>query len=141
MDKTRQQADHKDRPARGADLKMSDRPGVPMERTTNDPLTPATHWREPERMRNVPGVTRRMELRQMTPVFSTAYPPKGISGMIRRRAYNLPETYARHWATLLLADRVELWEHRLTRLLKLLAVVPMGVAGAFFAARLLRARR
>ena len=60
MDKTRQQAEHEDLPARGAAVKMSDRPGVPMKRTPHDPLTPATHWREPERMRNVPVVPDRM---------------------------------------------------------------------------------
>jgi hypothetical protein len=136
MDKIRMQSN-----ARGADLKMSDRPGVPMERAEHRPLTPATHWREPERMRNDPSVTRRMELKQMTPMFSTAYPPKGISGMIRRRAYRVPETHARHWMSLLLADRVELWEHRIARLVKLVAVVPMGIAGVLLAARMIRAHR
>jgi hypothetical protein len=136
MDKNRMQSN-----VRGADLKMSDRPGVPMERADHGPLTPATHWREPERMRNDPSVTRRMELKQMTPMFSTAYPPKGISGMIRRRAYRVPETHARHWMSLLLADRVELWEHRIARLVKLVAVVPMGIAGVLLAARVIRAHR
>ena len=136
MDRTRQHTN-----ARGADIKMSDRPGVPMERASHDPLTPATHWREPERMRNDPLVTRRMELKQMTPMFSTAYRPKGISGMIRRGAYRLPETHARHWMSLLLADRVELWEHRIARAVKLVAVVPMGIAGVLIAARMIRAHR
>lgn len=141
MDKNRQRMDHKDRSAHGADASMSDRPGVPMERPSRDPLTPATHWHEPERMRNVPGVTRRVELKQMTPMFSTAFPPKGLSGMIRRKAYSLPETHARHWMTLLFADRVELWEHRVARLVKIVAVVPVGIAGVLLATRLLRSRR
>lgn len=121
----------------GADADPRDRPGVPMERTSREPLAA---WREPERMRDVPGVTRRAELQQMTPVFSTALPPKGISGALRRRAYRVPETDARHWMALLLADRVELWEHRAARLVKLLAVVPMGVAGVVFALRMARSR-
>lgn len=140
MDKNRQRLDH-NRPAHGADLAMSDRPGVPMEKATHEPLTPTTHWKEPERMRPVPGVTRRMEIDRLTPVFSTAYPPKGISGLIRRAAYRVPETHARHWMTLLMADRVELWEHRIARLVKLVAVVPMGIAGVVLAARMVRASR
>lgn len=141
MEKNRQRMEHHDRPVKGADAAMSERPGVPMEKPSHEPLTPATRWREPERMRNVPAVTRRMELKQMTPVFSTAYPPKGLSGAIRRKAYRLPETHARHWMTLLLADRVELWEHRIARAVKLIAVIPMGVAGVVLAMRMVRAGR
>ena len=140
MDKNWQRADHKGKAVHGADAALSERPGVPMERVPPEPLTPATHWREPERMRNDPRVTRRMELKQMTPVFSTALPPKGLSGMVRRAAYRLPETHARHWATLLFADRVERWEHRTARIAKLIALVPMGIAGVVLAARMMRAR-
>jgi hypothetical protein len=140
MDKNRQRLDHKDRPVQGANGAMNEPPGVPLERPSRDPLTPATHWREPERMRDVAGVTRRMELKQMTPVFSTALPPRGLSGLIRRKAYSLPETHARHWMTLLFADRVELWEHRVARLVKVVAMVPVGIAGVLLVARMLRSR-
>lgn len=135
MDKNRQRIDHQDPRVQGADAAMADRPGVPMEKDPRESIL-----REPERMRDVPRVTRRMELRQMTPVFSTAFPPRGLSGALRRKAYRLPETHARHWMTLLFADRVELWEHRVARLVKLVAVVPMGVAGVLLAVRAIRAR-
>jgi hypothetical protein len=48
-----------------------------------------------------------------TPVFGTAQPPRGLSGALRRRAYALPEHHTRHWLWLLLADRIDLAEHRL----------------------------
>jgi hypothetical protein len=38
----------------------------------------------------------------------------GISGGLRRVGYRIPEHRARHWLLLLLADRVELLEKRLT---------------------------
>jgi hypothetical protein len=48
-----------------------------------------------------------------TPVFGTAQPPQGISGLVRRRAYAIPEHRVRHWMLLLLADRLDLLEYRL----------------------------
>jgi hypothetical protein len=63
-------------------------------------------------------------------VFSTALPPSGLSGVIRRIAYNIPESHARHWATLMLDDRVDVLEHRLKKLLKVMVVVPAGTAVA-----------
>ena len=50
----------------------------------------------------------------MTPVFGTACPPKGLSGLIRRTAYRkYSEGRAAHWLLLIAADRVDAWESRL----------------------------
>lgn len=46
----------------------------------------------------------------LTPVFGTACPPSGLSGLLRDYAYQYGEATNRHWMTLLLADRVELVE-------------------------------
>jgi hypothetical protein len=46
----------------------------------------------------------------ITPVFGTAQPPRGLSGMIRRAAYKLTESDIRHWLMLLVADRVNVVE-------------------------------
>jgi hypothetical protein len=46
-------------------------------------------------------------------VTSTAQPLRGVSGGLRRVAYGVPEHYVRRWLLLLLADRVDLVEHRL----------------------------
>jgi hypothetical protein len=92
----------------GADLDRKNRPAVPMERTPArlipPPGGPIEQQREdvevfvsPER----PGIT---------PIFGTAQPPRGLSGMLRRAAYKMTENDIRHWLLLLVADRVNVVE-------------------------------
>ena len=139
-DKQKQRREHADEPVMGRDLPASERPGVPMELEPR-PLTPAVHWTEPERQKPARGVTRRKELQELTPVFSTALRPRGISGLLRRAAYRIPETRARHWMTLMLADRIDVQEHRVKRLLKVVTLLPLGSAAAvLLVARLLPRR-
>jgi hypothetical protein len=45
--------------------------------------------------------------RQPTPVFSSANPPRGVSGLIRRLAYRSPDYRPQRWLLLVLADRVD----------------------------------
>src|SRR5207253_7460861 len=51
----------------------------------------------------------------LTPVFGTACPPKGLSGLLRDYAYQYGEATNRHWMTLLLADRVDMVETMIAR--------------------------
>ena len=133
-DRHQQWQDHLDRPVVGADL--HDRPGAPMEHPPQK-LTPTAPDRiEPMRPRR--GLTHRRELRGMTPVFGTGQPLHSISGLLRRMAYRIPESRARHWMTLLLADRVDVLEHRIARLVKVVALVPVGAGAVVLAARVLR---
>ena len=133
-DRHQQWQDHLDRPVVGADL--HDRPGAPMEHPPQK-LTPTAPERiEPMRPRR--GLTHRRELRGMTPVFGTGQPLHSISGLLRRMAYRIPESRARHWMTLLMADRVDVLEHRIARLVKVVALVPVGVGAVVLAARVLR---
>jgi len=136
----RQRMRHANEPAQGSDLPGSERPGVPME-TTPRPLVPTVHWRDPEPQPPDRRVTRRRELQKLTPVFSTALPPRGISGMLRRAAYRIPETRAQHFLTLMLADRVDVLEHRLARLLKVVTLLPLGTAAAVLIVAKLLPRR
>ena len=139
-DRQRQREEHADEPVVGRDLVSTERPGVPME-TDPRSLTPTAHWTEPERQKPARGVTKRKELRELTPVFSTALRPRGLSGALRRAAYRIPETRARHWMTLMLADRVDVLEHRLKRLLKVVTLVPLvSAAAVLLVARLLPRR-
>jgi hypothetical protein len=46
----------------------------------------------------------------LTPVFGTSCPPKGLSGLLRDYAYQFGEGSNRHWMTLVLADRVDMIE-------------------------------
>lgn len=136
-DRQHQRHEHTDRPVVGANLSSDERPGVPMERSPQQPLTPTApdHF---ERMRPRRGLTRRKELRQMTPVFGTAQPLHGISGLLRRIAYSTHETRARHWMMLLMADRVDRLEHRIAGLVKVAAIVPAAAATLIVAAKLLK---
>jgi hypothetical protein len=89
------------------------------------------HWEEPERQ-PPPGfpVLKRVELRELTPTFGTAAPPRGLSGLMRRVAYDTPEHLVRHVMLLLLADRVDVVESRLRgRSGKALGAV-LGLVGA-----------
>lgn len=46
----------------------------------------------------------------LTPVFGTACPPSGLSGLLRDYAYQYGEATNRHWMTLIIADRVNMVE-------------------------------
>src|SRR5690606_24051434 len=67
----------------------------------------------PERMPERRLRPRRKGLKRLTPVYGTAQPPRGVSGVLRRIAYRIPEHRARHWLLLLFADRVDVLEGRL----------------------------
>lgn len=88
-----------------------DRPGIPQE--AEAPAASGAHWARPPAQA---GRERRLHhagLAEATPVFGTAQPPRGVSGIIRRKAYEIPERQAKHWALLFLADRVDVLEDRL----------------------------
>lgn len=94
--------------ALGVDAPPEPRPGVPRE----TPPRPAegSHWTVPSRQPAPRGRLRRKGLDRLTPVFGTATPPRGVSGLIRRIAYRIPEQRARHWMLLLTADRIDVME-------------------------------
>ena len=102
------------------DIEFERRPGVPMEHPPHRAGVP--NWTTPERQPPVPGVTHGVELRGLTPVFSSAVRPRGLSGWLRRRAYRIPGHHPAHWMTLLFADRVDVVESRVRRLLPWLLV-------------------
>jgi hypothetical protein len=68
----------------------------------------------------------------MPPVFGTAEPPAGLSGLVRRWAYRYPDHCPRHWLLLLLGDRIDSWTHRARRALPF--ALAMG-AGLFWLRR------
>ena len=51
-----------------------------------------------------------IERPNVTRVFGTSTPPTGLSGAIRRYAYKYSEATSAHWMTLMLADRVNVFE-------------------------------
>jgi hypothetical protein len=92
----------------GADLDRKDRPGVPMERTPPRFIPePTGKVTQQEQKVEVLVSTERPGI---TPIFGTAQPPSGLSGMMRRAAFRWSENDMRHWLLLLAADRVNVVE-------------------------------
>ncbi len=101
------------RPDSGVDAGPEARPGVPMYARGIRPLheharpgQPTTLARQQDDSRHL----KRLGLKRLTPVYGTANPPHGLSGVMRRWAYGFPEDLARHWMILLAADRVDVLE-------------------------------
>lgn len=118
---------------RGSDSSPVDRPGIPQELSPG-PLASA-HWLEPEQQLTepLPLVGRGL---QRTPVFSTAIPVRGLSGVLRRVAYDIPDYRARRWLLLMVADRIDVIEQRPATLFKLLGVAGALAASVFVARKL-----
>jgi hypothetical protein len=112
----------------GVDRDPARRPGVPWEREPQ--MWPNAQF-PPERQQGEP--TAPMHNRpnkQLPPVFGTAVPLKGLSGVVRRLAYSLPDHKPTHWMMLMLGDRIDSWETRAERLLPV--ALSLGVLGFFF---------
>jgi hypothetical protein len=107
-------------PGWGVDLDPADRPAVPKLQARpglggGDPEPPE---RQTERQTERWPRERSIEHAMLTPVFGTACPPKGLSGLIRRLAYaRYSEARSAHWLLLLGADRVDMLESTLGSLL------------------------
>ena len=66
------------------------------------------HWSFPDRQPDDSDRERSIEHKMLTPVYGTAQPLHGLSGVIRRFAYrNFSETRNTRWLILLLGDRVD----------------------------------
>jgi hypothetical protein len=105
-------ADHTEIPGWGVDGDPKRRPGVPM--LLRPEVREGAHWEKPERQRppDAP-VLKRAELDELTPTFGTALPPRGLSGLLKRVAYEIAEHRVRHVLLLLMSDRVDVVESRL----------------------------
>jgi hypothetical protein len=111
----------------GVDLDPKDRPAVPKERF--DPEGTGAHWDFPERQPELRPRERSTEHKFLTPVFGTSCPPKGLSGAIRRYAYRYSEGRLTHWLLLVLGDRVDVLESRVTGALRGHPDNPIAEAG------------
>jgi hypothetical protein len=105
----RRQVDHSAEIAGwGSDLDPRTRPGVPRDKAPDIgaehlyiDITPQI---PPHR------IHKSTEHAQLTPVFGTSCPPKGLSGRVRDMAYNLSEGRLARWVALMVADRVDMVE-------------------------------
>ena len=122
---------------RGVDLSPERRPGVPMRQPPA--LADGAHWKAPEQQQH--GLARRPELRRLTPVFGTAVPVRGLSGVLRRVAYRIPDHRARHWLLLIFADRIDALESAGIAAVRRPAIAFALVSAVIYgASRVLRAR-
>lgn len=86
----------------------------------NDPTYPMRHrenedtksydWDRPTQQRSVEEVMHSIERPNLTAVYGTVTPPRGLSGVIRRLAFKDSENSYLHWLPLLMADRVDVIE-------------------------------
>lgn len=99
-------------PGWGADLDPADRPSHPRLRYAPDAT--GAHWDFPDRQPERSPRERSVEHAFLTPVFGTAQPAKGLPGAIRKLSYaRYSEGRLAHWMLLVVADRVDAWEHHL----------------------------
>jgi hypothetical protein len=92
----------------GSDLDPSVRPGVPMDKAPDigiETLYPDFPQQIPRHK-----VFKSTEHAKLTPVFGSACPPRGLSGVIRDVAYGFSEGRLTHWLLLVFADRVDMIE-------------------------------
>jgi hypothetical protein len=92
----------------------------------NDPTYPMKHrndgehagysWERPTQQQTDVEVLHSNERPNLTSAFGTSTPPAGLSGMIRRAAFNLSENSYGHWVPLMLADRIGMVEGVVTDL-------------------------
>ena len=95
-------------PGWGADLDPADRPSTP--KLQYAPEATGAHWDFPDRQPGADGRERSIEHAFVTPVFGTAQPLHGVSGAIRRFAYErFSEGRNAHWLLLIAGDRVDAW--------------------------------
>lgn len=125
-------------PGWGVDAVPGARPGVPFR--PEQPLPSAGARVDTPRQRPQRPITRRRTLYREPRVVGTRQPPRGLSGLLRRFAYRIPEHEARHWLTLLLADRIDVLEHRLPTARGALVVGSLAT-GLVAARRALKRRR
>lgn len=115
-------------PGWGADLDPADRPAFPQE--VYSPDTTGAHWEFPDRQIEHRPRERSIEHRFLTPVFGTAQPLSGLSGVIKRFAYaRFSEGRAAHWLLLILGDRVNVVEARLAAVARLQPDEPVTESG------------
>ena len=89
----------------GVDADTENDPTYPMRRRENEGQKDYTWERPPQQPVDVE-VLHSNERPNVAATFGTSTPPSGLSGVIRRFAFNYSENSYAHWLPLMLADRV-----------------------------------
>ncbi|WP_028982446.1 hypothetical protein [Sporocytophaga myxococcoides] len=94
----------------GIDADPENDPTYPMKPNRTDEEQNGYTWERPALQKPTVEILKSTERPNLTAVFGTTLPPKGLSGMIRRNAYKKSEGQFSHWLPLLIADRVDVIE-------------------------------
>ena len=101
----------------GIDTDPQDDPTYPM-RNRFEGDNKGFNWERPALQEETVEVLQSTEYPGRTAVFGTSVPPRGLSGMLRRKAYTYSESSFYRWLPLILADRVDMVEGMVEDLLK-----------------------
>lgn len=89
----------------GVDADPQNEPTFPMRKRVEGEHDGYT-WERPTQQPLDVEVLHSIERPNVSATFGTSNPPSGLSGMIRRAAFNYSESSYAHWLPLMLADRV-----------------------------------
>lgn len=93
----------------GIDADPKNDPTYPYKKRTDEEIR-GYSWERPTLQPQNIEVLHSVERPNVTAVFGTAAPPSGLSGMIRRKAFEYSENSFGRWIPLVLADRVNVFE-------------------------------
>ncbi|WP_327486598.1 hypothetical protein [Telluribacter sp.] len=93
----------------GIDADPKNDPTYPMKQRTNEEHK-GYSWERPAQQPITSEVLHSNERPNVTAVFGATVPPQGLSGQLRRFAFQYSENSYGHWLPLLLADRVNVVE-------------------------------
>ena len=96
-------------PGWGVDADPANDPTYPMK-NRNGADYERMNYLKPVQQSQTVDIFKSIERPTMTRVFGTSTPPRGLSGLIRRFAFRFSEDDARHWLTLIFADRIDVVE-------------------------------
>jgi hypothetical protein len=100
---------YRDIPGWGMDADPENEPTYPMKNYTGDDHKRINYERSEQQPAKVE-ILQSNERPSITAVFGTTVPPSGLSGIIRRYAFQHSEDRYRHWLPLIFADRINVFE-------------------------------
>ena len=107
--KKSEEADYSHIKGWGIDADPQNDPTYPMKKRTNEEHE-GYAWERPQQQPEDVEILKSVERPNLTAVFGTASPPKGVNGAIRKFAFLYSESSYGRWLPLVLADRVGAFE-------------------------------
>jgi hypothetical protein len=93
----------------GVDEDVNNNPTYPIKVKNRNEVR-GYQWHRPTQQESTVEVLHSNERPNLSSVFGTSVPPSGLSGSIRRFAFQYSENSYLHWLPLLLADRINVLE-------------------------------